>query len=201
MADTKFVDYYEVLQLSPNATADTVERVYRILAKRYHPDNQDTGDVTQFTEVQQAYELLSNPTRRASYDVKYDENRALTWKLFKQEGASDARADDRRLFHGILSVLYIARRRDPERGGLGPVTLEKMLGCPRQHLEFPIWYLKEHKWIERLESGYLAITVAGVDKLGDEDLALPTNRLIQETSVADEPNNAQGRLIEAGSRR
>jgi curved DNA-binding protein CbpA len=198
MSETKFVDHYEILQLSPNATADTVERVYRILAKRYHPDNQETGDVTHFTEVHQAYELLSNPTRRASYDVKYDENRALTWKVFKQEGASDARADDRRLFHGILSVLYIARRRDPERGGLGPVTLEKMLGCPRQHLEFPIWYLKEHKWIERLESGYLAITAAGIDKLGDEDLALPRNRLIEETSVGHAAIHGEDRLIEAG---
>lgn len=196
----KFVDYYEILQLSPNATADTVERVYRMLAKRYHPDNQETGDTTLFTEVQAAYELLSTPTRRAAYDVKYDENRAMTWKVFKQEGAGDVRADDRRLFHGILSVLYIARRRDPERGGLGPVTLEKMLGCPRQHLEFPIWYLKEHKWIERLESGYLAITAQGVDKLGNEDLALPENRLIGETSAPDTKDRPD-RMIEAGQSR
>ena len=40
-----FVDYYEVLQLSQTANADTVERVYRLLAKRYHPDNRETGDV------------------------------------------------------------------------------------------------------------------------------------------------------------
>ena len=179
MQDKKFVDYYEILQLSPNATADTVERVYRILAKRYHPDNQETGDGIQFAELSAAYELLSNPSRRAAYDVKYDENRAITWKVFKQDGASDSRADDRRLFHGILSVLYIARQRDPERGGLGPLTLEKMLGCPRQHLEFPLWYLRQQGWVERLESGYLAITAQGVDKLGSDDLSLPANRLIR----------------------
>lgn len=196
MEDKKFVDYYEVLQLSPNATADTVERVYRLLAKRYHPDNQESGDPSQFAEVHAAYELLSNPVRRAAYDVRYDENRALTWKIFKQEGASDARADDRRLFHGILSLLYIARRRDPEKGGLGPVTLEKMLGCPRQHLEFPLWYLREHKWIERLESGYLAITAQGVDKLGSEDLSLPANRLIEEISTASVTIGRTDLLIE-----
>src|SRR4029453_5011779 len=116
---------------------------------------------------------------------------------FKQEGANDARADDRRLFHGILSLLYIARRHDPEKGGLGPVTLEKMLGCPRQHLEFPLWYLREHKWIERLESGVLAITVQGVDKLGSEDLSLPANRLIEETSTASETIERTDLLIEA----
>ena len=142
MTEQKFVDHYEVLQLSPNATAETVERVYRILAKRYHPDNQDTGDADQFAEIHTAYELLANPVSRASYDAKYEQNRAMTWKIFKQEGADDGRADDQRLFRGILSLLYIARRRDPENGGLGPVTLETMLGCPRQHLEFPIWYLQ-----------------------------------------------------------
>jgi curved DNA-binding protein len=193
--DRKFVDYYEILQLSPNATADTVERVYRILAKRYHPDNQDTGDPTQFAELHQAYELLSNPTTRAAYDVRYEETRALTWKIFKQDDAGDSRADDRRLFHGLLSVLYIARRRDPQNGGLGPVTLENMLGCPRQHLEFPIWYLKQRGLIERLESGYLAITAAGVDKLGSDDLALPANRLIEENSMADGAEGGQARRL------
>lgn len=183
MRDTKFVDYYEVLQLSPNATADTVERVYRILAKRYHPDNQETGSASQFAELHKAFELLSNPVTRAAYDVTYDENRALTWKIFQQEDAGDARADDRRLFHGLLSVLYIARRRDPQNGGLGVVTLERMLGCPRQHLEFPIWYLKQRGWIERLESGYLAISANGIDKLGSDDLSLPANRLIEAKSM------------------
>jgi curved DNA-binding protein CbpA len=178
VAESPFADHYEALQLSPNATADTVERVYRMLAKRFHPDNQDTGDAARFAEVQEAYELLSDAAKRAAYDVKYDDNRALTWKVFRQEGASDHRSDDRRLFHAILSLLYIARRRDPQNGGLGSVTLEKILGCPAQHLDFPLWYLKQRGWIERLESGLLAITADGVDKVGSEDLSLPANRLL-----------------------
>lgn len=182
VTEQKFVDHYEVLQLSPNATAETVERVYRILAKRYHPDNQDTGDADQFAEIHTAYELLANPVSRASYDAKYEQNRAMTWKIFKQEGADDSRADDQRLFRGILSLLYIARRRDPENGGLGPVTLETMLGCPRQHLEFPIWYLRQRGYVERLGNGYMAITADGIDKLGSDDLALPADRLIADSS-------------------
>src|SRR5438105_3187548 len=43
-----FSDHYEALQLSPNADSETVDRVYRILAKRYHPDNQQTGDAARF---------------------------------------------------------------------------------------------------------------------------------------------------------
>jgi curved DNA-binding protein len=177
-----FVDHYEVLQLSPNATVDTVERVYRMLARRFHPDNQETGDAGRFADLQHAFDTLSDPVRRAAYDVTYDENRALTWKVFKQESAGDHRSEDRRLFHAILSLLYIARRRDPQYGGLGSVTLESILGCPSQHLEFPIWYLKQRGWVERLDSGLLAITADGVDKLGTDDLSLPANRLLMEGS-------------------
>jgi curved DNA-binding protein CbpA len=186
-----FVDFYEVLQLSPNASTETVERVYRMLAKRYHPDNQDTGDAARFAEVQNAYETLSAPSARAAYDVKYEENRATTWKVFGQQSAGDHRSEDRRLFHAILSLLYIARRRDPHNGGLGSVTLEKLLGCPSQHLEFPIWYLRERGWVERLESGLFAITADGVDKIASEDLSVPSNRLltsrIQVDPAADSP--------------
>ena len=183
VSDSTFVDHYETLQLSPNASAEMIERVYRALAKRYHPDNGDTGSVDRFTEVQSAFETLSDPIRRAAYDVKYDENRQITWKIFKQEKAGDHRAEDRRLFHGILSLLYIARRRDPQNGGLGGVSMEKMLGCPQEHLDFPIWYLKQRGLIERLESGYFAITADGVDKLGQDDLMLPSNRLLAESSL------------------
>jgi len=197
VSNANFVDHYETLQLSPNAAADTVERVYRMLAKRYHPDNAETGDATRFAEVRRAYELLSNPARRAAYDVKYDENRSETWRVFRQEDAGDSRADDRRLFHALLSVLYIARRRDPANGGLGTVTLEKMLGCPRQHLEFPLWYLKQRGWVERLESGYLAITADGVDKLGADDLSLPPNRLIAETSMVTDRAASDALMLDA----
>ena len=201
MTEQKFVDHYEVLQLSPNATAETVERVYRILAKRYHPDNQDTGNADQFAEIHTAYELLANPVSRASYDAKYEQNRAMTWKIFKQDGADDGRADDQRLFRGILSLLYIARRRDPESGGLGPVTLETMLGCPRQHLEFPIWYLRQRGYVERLANGYMAITADGIDKLGSDDLALPADRLIADSSAGGSTPSRDRLLLETATAR
>ena len=41
-------DYYDVLQLSPKADPDTIHRVYRLLAQRYHPDNHETGDQDSF---------------------------------------------------------------------------------------------------------------------------------------------------------
>jgi curved DNA-binding protein len=177
-----FVDYYEVLQLSPNATPDTIERVYRLLAKRYHPDNPLTGDGTVFAGILAAHEVLSNAERRAQYDVTYDDNRSQQWKIFDQQSASDGREEDQRIFHGVLSLLYVARRRDPRNGGMGAIQLERLLGVPEQHLEFPLWYLKQHGWVEIMDTGQIAITVQGIDKLGSRELSLPANRLLGPSS-------------------
>ena len=183
MNERAFVDHNEILQLSQNADAETLERVYRMLAKRYHPDNGETGNVDRFADLQRAYAVLSNAEARASYDVQYDENRALRWKIFDQESAAEGPEHDRRLFHGILSLLYVARRHDPLRGGLGPMFLEKTLSVPQQHLAFPLWYLKQRGWLEVLDNGQLAITVSGIDRLGSRDLQIPADRLLPATSV------------------
>jgi curved DNA-binding protein CbpA len=182
MNGTDFVDYYDNLQVSQNASADTIEHVYRLLVRRYHPDNQSTGNAEKFREVRQAFELLSDPEKRTAYDVTYDENRKKIWSIFDQDSATDAREEDRRIFHGILSLLYVSRRRDADNPGIGPVHLEMILGCPQQHIEFHIWYLKQRGWVETLSSGQLAITADGVDKLGDQDLALRKDRLISQYS-------------------
>jgi len=197
LEDTPFVDHYEVLQLSPRAGAETVERVFRLLAKRYHPDNPDTGDADRFAQVHEAYEVLSDPERRAAYDVVYDEKRALQWKIYDQRSAVDGREEDRRTLHAVLSLLYVERRRDPESGGMGILTLERILGVPEQHLQFPLWYMKQHGWIEALDTGQLAITVEGVDKLADTDLTLPEDRLLSDGSER-EPVDGPARLKAEG---
>jgi curved DNA-binding protein CbpA len=61
-------DYYEFLQISPHANLDTIHRVYRFLAARFHPDNPESGDPELFRNVRTAYEVLSDPKRRAEYD-------------------------------------------------------------------------------------------------------------------------------------
>jgi len=185
-----FVDYYEVLQLSQAADQETVERVYRLLAKRYHPDNQHSGDATRFGEVHEAYEVLSDPKRRAEYDVRYDDNRGTQWQIFDQSSAADGREQDKRIFHGVLSVLYAARRRDPERGGVGAVSLEKLLGVPKQHLDFPMWYLKKRGWVETMDNGQYGITIDGIEKLGDRDLVLPQDRLLPASTVGGDGASA-----------
>lgn len=189
MSEDGFVDYYEVLQVSQQADGETIERVFRLLAKRYHPDNTESGDEEKFREVHTAYEILVDPERRAEFDVHYDRNKTLQWQIFKQGTALGSRQDDQRIFNGVLSLLYVARRRDPERGGLGGLHLERMLGVPREHLEFPLWVLKKRGWIEVLDTGQVAITVDGIDMVIAEDLAPPDDRLITEHASEEESDD------------
>ena len=63
----------------------------------------------------------------------------------------------------LLSILYSARRNDAEAPGVGIVDLERLLGCPEEHMKFHVWYLKENGLLQRLENGCWALTAAGVD--------------------------------------
>ena len=186
-----FQDYYEVLQLSQNVDPDTMMRVYHILVKRYHPDNQDTGNTEKFHQIAEAYKVLSDPDKRIAYDIHYDENRAKVLKIFDEVSAGDSFESDHRILDGILSLLFTARRREPDRGGLGEIQMERLLGCPSAHLQFHLWYLREKGWIQRLDNGLLAITAAGVDKVIQEGTVfLRRDHLIAENAV--EPNGANG---------
>ncbi|GIV97303.1 MAG: chaperone protein DnaJ [Herpetosiphonaceae bacterium] len=69
MSSTAKRDYYEVLGINRNASQDEIKRAYRQLAKKYHPDhNREDGAEARFKEINEAYEVLSNPEKRALYD-------------------------------------------------------------------------------------------------------------------------------------
>jgi len=62
-------DYYEVLGVDRNATDERIKKAFRELAFKYHPDrNHDDGAEGKFKEINEAYEVLSDPERRAAYD-------------------------------------------------------------------------------------------------------------------------------------
>jgi len=176
------LDCYELMQLSPNAELETIERVYRALAQRYHPDNAQTGSAERFIELSEAYRILSNPELRAGYDVRHRQAKRIHWKIFDQTQATIGREAEKRKRQGILDLLYAKTLQDPERATIGILEMEELLACPREHLEAALWYLRAKGYIQRLDSGRCAITVQGFDvaELG-EDLPLLGNRQLTES--------------------
>lgn len=62
-------NYYDILGVSKNASADEIKSAYRGLAKKYHPDiNKEPGAAEKFKEINEAYEVLSDPTKKSNYD-------------------------------------------------------------------------------------------------------------------------------------
>jgi curved DNA-binding protein len=181
-----FEDHYEDLQISPNADQETIERVYRLLAKRYHPDNNSSGSVEKFNIITNAYRVLSQPEKRAAYDATYAEKKERVLKAYAQASAPGAFSADSHIRLQIISVLYIERRQDPEKPGVGLWRIEQLLGWPEKMLEFHIWYLKEKKWIERTDNGGFAITAAGVDEIEKDGMILGKDRLLTEMTDPDE---------------
>ncbi|UHA72251.1 DnaJ domain-containing protein [Paenibacillus sp. 481] len=73
-------NYYDILEVSRNASQEEMKKSYRKLAKKYHPDvNPGNNDAeARFKEVQKAYETLSDETARQAYNERLDGGRAHT---------------------------------------------------------------------------------------------------------------------------
>lgn len=173
-------DYYELLQISPNADPDMIHRVYRLLAQRYHPDNAETGDEKAFRAITDAYKILSDPEKRAGYDVNLHAQRQSRWRIFDQRQASVGKVAEKSKRKGIIDLLYTKRCNEPEKPTLNLHELEDLLGCPREHLEFSLWYLKENGLVARQDNGRYAVTAKGVDWAEQEEIAeqLRADRLL-----------------------
>jgi curved DNA-binding protein CbpA len=190
MAGQEFVDYYELLQISPKAETETIQRVYRMLAARYHPDNPTTGDMERFLELQRAIRILGDPQTRAEYDAQLEARQTQSLPIFEmKEFVVGVEAEaNRRL--GVLGLLYKRRRAQPDKPSMSLLDLEALTSFPREHLEFTIWYLREKKFVRRDEtsSDYM-ITSEGVDYLESK---LPVNRIVYRLikGPAAEPETA-----------
>ena len=177
MADDAPIDYYEILQISATAETETIHRVYRLLAQRYHPDNAETGSPARFRQITEAYKVLGDAAGRERYDVVYERQRQARWRLAKFSATADADFDaEAQLRVAVLEVLCTKRRTEPNQPAMYQGELEQLTGAPREHIDFTIWYLVQKKLVQRTDQSLLAITVEGVDWLEERHRTIPKTR-------------------------
>lgn len=185
------IDYYEFLQISHKAEQDTINRVYRFLAVRLHPDNPKTGDLEKFLLLKQAYDVLSDPSRRAEYDATYKDGNydnesthgspLSNWLDFMDDIEGEL---NRRL--AVLGLLYRQRRTNPYKPEVSLMTLETSMGFPRDYLDFTTWYLRNKELITKADNATFTLTVQGVDFVESNREKIPVlNRLLTGPSTTD----------------
>ncbi|HEX77470.1 MAG TPA: molecular chaperone DnaJ [Dehalococcoidia bacterium] len=128
-------DYYEILGVPRNATDEEIKRAFRRLAFKYHPDrNKEDGAEQRFKEVNEAYEVLSDPQKRASYDrfghVGAEGVFGRGFEGFDFGGLGD-------IFEAFFGGTATATRRGPQKGAdlhcnLTLTFEEAAFGCERE---------------------------------------------------------------------
>lgn len=166
MPDERPLDYYEVLQVSTSADPETIDRVYRLLAQRFHPDNQQTGDESRFRTLLEAYTVLRDPEKRARYDVFHQQQRQDLWRLVSSGAQSENDFEVEQVIRlTVLEALYTRRRIEPSNPGIFWGEFERLTGRPREHLEFTLWFLQQKKFVTQDDNSRLILTVEGAEYL------------------------------------
>ena len=174
------MDHYETLQISANAEPETIHRVYRLLAQRFHPDNKETGNATRFRDLTEAYEVLSDPERRAQYDVAHQHFVRERWKVAESTEAADNDYRSEQIARlTLLELLYTRRRTEPRTPAMSILDVEALIGRPREHLEFSIWFLTQKRFIQRGDDSGLTITAEGAEYLENNIDGISPNRLLR----------------------
>lgn len=187
MTETEIPDYYEFLEISPQASQETIHRVYRYLAARYHPDQLETGDLDKFTQLSAIYSILSDPARREEYNAQ---------RAARQPGTQDPLSctidfldqvegdQNRRL--AVLAILYFRRRTSPNDPVVTLTEIERRMGFPRDYLDFTTWYLAKKKFITKADNSDFALTVEGVDFIETQRATVPLLDRLLTNGRADE---------------
>lgn len=183
-------NYYEFLQISPNAEAETIHRVYRFLAVRFHPDNPESGDPDKFHLLQQAYEVLSNPETRAAYDTSRAANGGDTPPYSDSVDFMDSTSGELNRRLAVLALLYIRRRTYPDSPAVSLFEIEARMGFPRDYLEFTLWYLQKKGYISRADNADFVLLADGVDFVESQRHGFPVlNRLLTSGSGVNGSNS------------
>ena len=183
MQASSTVNYYDLLQISPQAETETIERVYRLLAARYHPDNQETGDTERFRLIQEACEILRDPSKRKEYDREFQANAAKPLPIFLGKEFTDGIDAEAKIRIGVLCLLYSKRRANPDFAALSLLDMENIMAFPRERLLFALWYLRAKRYVLQDDRSSFIISAEGVDYLESQ---LPTNQILHKIFRASE---------------
>ena len=189
------VDHYEFLQISPNADVETIQRVYRFLAARLHPDNPKTGDPVKFRHLKAAHDVLSDRSRRAKYD-------ATRMPQARQPFSSsidfmDDREGELNRRLAVLAVLYHRRRTNPNYPEVSLAMIEDRMGFPRDYLDFTLWYLQKKGYIGKADNAQFTLTAEGVDFVEAQRAEMPVlNKMLTSGSptTTEETASSNGQM-------
>lgn len=189
MLDMKNLDYYEFLQISPNADDDTIHRVYRFLAARFHPDNPTSGDPEKFFMLKTAYDILSNPDTRNEYDLTRQRAVADKTPLSSTVDFLDQFEGEMNRRLAVLAVLYYRRRNNPQEPSVSLMEIETQMGFPRDYLDFTTWYLLKKAYITRADNSDFTLTAEGVDFVEMQRVHLPVlNKMLTTGTTVSSPS-------------
>lgn len=193
-------DYYTFLQISSNAEPETIHRVYRYLAGRFHPDNPETGDPERFLLLKRAFETLSDPERRAAYDASLHCREQQPLAIYDAVDFLDGIEGEVNRRLAVLSILYQRRRLNVDHPHVSLAELEACMGFPREYLDFTTWYLRGKKLITREDNSDFALTALGVDYIEANYSSTPMLRRLLSAgpAAASSEESAESRPVDHG---
>jgi curved DNA-binding protein CbpA len=157
----KFQDHYAVLGVDPKAPNDVIQQAYSKLAQKFSRAG-ETPDPEKFEALSLAYEVLLDPSARASFDSlrpgAQDDTPKFSGMSFFTAGEGETK---RR--RALLCVMYDRSRAKPIRPGLSMRHLEQMLNMTVEEMQFAIWYLKARGYAASDDKSNIQITVEGME--------------------------------------
>ena len=161
----KFQDHYALLGIDPKSDSDTIQMAYTRLAQKYNPGNAETGSAEKFEAINIAFEVLSDPALRLSFDQLKGVNQDDGAPKFSGVEFFEALGRESNLRFAVLCVLYDRRRNKSFTPSLSMRHIENMLDASNEELNFALWYLKQRGFAVSDDKSNIQISVEGMDFL------------------------------------
>jgi hypothetical protein len=149
-------DYFDVLRAGAAGQFEKVEKLYRTLAFKYHPDNMDTGNAEVFLRMKEMFRILSLP--------KPQQEESSISRPYAGFKGVEAYKEQRGRRLAVLGLLYHKRAEDYRNAAISADDLENLTGIGKDQMGFVLWYLLEKGAVTL--GGYSSdytISAAGVD--------------------------------------